>query len=246
MSDKQSRELYLLERFLPELLDGKSYSLIQPAPPLPDVIIHIDGKLVGIEITDLIPDSGVRQREAAQDAIVSQAQCLFEARHPIPLHVSVDFVESVDWKRVDRKQAAVYLANCVEQQIKHLISNLARQSQFDICINDVGHTHIQGFSLFYLDRLTESCWSPITSFWVPEISSETVQAIIQRKSNNVGGYLTGCEEVWLLILETGSPSSYFGSFEKLVSNSFISSFSKTLIGRVSKGEIIELKTSLTT
>jgi hypothetical protein len=87
------------------------------------------------------------------------------------------------------------------------------------------------------------CWSPDTTFWVPGVPIEKIQKIINRKNQNVTGYLKGCDEVWLLILETGSPSSYFDHFDKLKETIFVSGFARTLIGRISKGELLTLETN---
>ncbi|NVO86426.1 hypothetical protein [Hymenobacter terrestris] len=242
MPDKQSRELYLLERFLPQLLEGKPYRLIQPAPPLPDVIVQLGEKSIGIEITLLIPDEQVRQREATQEAILDEAQKIFEARHQLPLQITVDFVETADWLKLNRRHVADFLAKTIEQSVLAAKGIPQNQLQFDLRVDQSGHPHIQSIGIFYLDRLTQSCWSPITSFWVPNVPAQVVQKIIHRKSRNIGGYMTGCDDVWLLMLETGSPSSYFDGFEKLEAVSFTSAFARTMIGRISKGELIMLHT----
>ncbi|MCC3153156.1 hypothetical protein Q3A66_09855 [Hymenobacter sp. BT770] len=242
MSTKESRELYLLERFLPQLFEGNSYSLSQPAPPLPDALIQVNGRKIGIEMTALILNEQAREREANQDAILTEAQRLFEEQFRLPLQVTVDFVEAVNWRNIDRKSVAALVADAVGTcvlEVKEMPQYLA---QFDVRIDTFIHSHIQHISVFYLDTLTQPCWSPITTFWVPEAPVEKIQEIINRKNKNVSGYLSGCDEVWLLLLETGSPSSYFDHYEKLQEATFESDFSRTLIGRISKGELVTLQT----
>jgi hypothetical protein len=80
---------------------------------------------------------------------------------------------------------------------------------------------------------------------VPDAPMETIQGIINRKDKNLQGYLSGCDEVWLLLLETGSPSSYYDGFEQLNERTFTSGFARTLIGRIPNGEVIELRTQST-
>ena len=42
MPTKSSRELYLLERFLPLLFAEDTYTVSQPVPPLPDAVVQLN------------------------------------------------------------------------------------------------------------------------------------------------------------------------------------------------------------
>jgi hypothetical protein len=106
MITKESRELYLAERFLPELFKGQHYTVSQPAPPLSDMIIHVDERKIGIEMTALISDEFTRRQESDQDSILREAQILFEERHQLPLHVSVAFNNTPNWTKINRNQIA--------------------------------------------------------------------------------------------------------------------------------------------
>jgi hypothetical protein len=242
MPTKESRELYLVERFLPELFKDQSFALSQPAPPLPDIIVETQDKKIGIEITALILDEEEKQRESDQDSILKEAQKLFEEKYQLPLHVTVSFEEVANWKQLNRRQIAHFIASNVMRFVAQIRSLPQYETQFDFHLDDIAHSHIQSIDIFYLDRLTMPCWSPLASFWVPSVPIEKIQKVINRKSKNVTGYLKGCDEVWLLIIETGSPSSYFEHFDKLKENTFASDFSRTLIGRISKGELLVLET----
>ena len=77
---------------------------------------------------------------------------------------------------------------------------------------------------------------------MPDAPADLIQSIINRKSKNIKGYLSGCDEVWVLLLETGSPSSYYDGFENLKEIIFASGFTRTLIGRIPNGEVVELLT----
>ena len=241
MPTKASRELYILERFLPELFE-EVYTLSQPAPPLPDAIIHVNGKKIGIEMTALILDEQAREREAKQDALLNEAQKLFEEQLQLPLHVTVDFSESGNWRNLERKQVAILLADVIKRCVLGVKDLPGSQTEFTIRTEAFIHPCIHSVSIFFLNRLTVPCWTPITTFWVPSAPVEKIQEIINRKSKNVIGYLAGCDEVWLLLLETGSPSSYFDHYEKLQEVTFESDFSRTLIGRISKGDLLLLQT----
>jgi len=242
MPDKQSRELFQLELFLPELLRNRPYTLLQPAPPHPDAVIEVDGRIVGIETTVLIMNELVKQREAAQDAILNQAQKLFEEEHQMPLHVTVDFIESANWKSLNRERVASFLATTISQWVQKLKDIPQYQSQFDIQTDGLDHEYIQQMIVSYSSKWIMPCWSPIEGFVVPQAPTQIIQDIICRKTKNFTGYLTGCDEVWLLIIETGSPSSYYEHYNELQKVEFESGFARTLIGRISKGELLELRT----
>jgi hypothetical protein len=244
MPTKESRELYLAERFLPELFNGQSFVLSQPAPPLPDIVVETKDKKIGIEMTALILDEECKQRESDQDAVLKEAQKLFEEKSQLPLHVTVSFEEAANWKQLNRRQIASFISSNVTDIVMQMRSLPQYKTQFDLRLDDIAHSHIQSIRIFYLDRLTMPCWSPDTTFWVSGVPIEKIQEIINRKNQNVTGYLKGCDEVWLLILETGSPSSYFDHFDKLKETSFVSGFARILIGRISKGELLTLETNL--
>lgn len=183
------------------------------------------------------------QMESSQEAILSEAQKIFEQQHQLPLHVAVSFEDRASWKKRDCEQVSIFLANAVSQLVVKAKDLPEYQTQFDVVLGDIEHPHISRLSVFYLKQLTIPCWSPKGGFWVPNAPVEELQKIIRRKTQNVEGYLSGCDEVWLLILETGAQSSYFSNFEKLLPRTFESGFARTMIGRVSKGELLMLKTT---
>lgn len=243
MPDKQSRELFHLQRFLPDLFGDEPYTLSQPNPPLPDAIIQLATRRIGIEITTLVVDERLMQMESSQEAILSEAQKIFEQQHQLPLHVAVSFEDRAIWKKRDCEQMSVFLSNIVTQLVGKAKNLPQYQTQFDIVLENIEHTHINRISVLYLKQLTIPCWSPLGGFWVPNAPVEEVQKIISKKNQNIDGYLSGCDEVWLLILETGAQSSYFSNFEKLLPHTFGSGFAKIMIGRVSKGELLMLRTT---
>jgi hypothetical protein len=115
MPTKESRELYLAERFLPELFKGQSFVLSQPAPPLPDIVVETKDKKIGIEMTALILDEECKQRESDQDAVLKEAQKLFEEKSQLPLHVTVSFEEAANWKQLNRRQIASFISSNVTE-----------------------------------------------------------------------------------------------------------------------------------
>ncbi|WP_310393388.1 hypothetical protein [Hymenobacter sp.] len=246
MPDKQSRELYLLERFLPALVENRLYAVSQPAPPLPDAIVDVDGRKIGIETTALIANGEISRREGDQDKILNEAQKQFEKRCQMPLHVSVSFSESANWQKINRQQVASFVTDIVTSSISEVKEFAQYKPHFSIRKDRLSHSHIRSIGISFSNKLTVPCWSPITSFMVPDAPIEVIQNIINRKTKNIQGYLGGCDEVWLLLLETGSPSSYYDGFEKLNELTFTSEFARTLIGRIPNGEVVELRTQSAT
>ena len=242
MTDKQSRELYLLERFLPALVENLPYTVSQPTPPLPDAVVDVNGRKIGIETTALILNGEISRREGEQDKILNEAQKQFEKHCQMPLHISVSFDESANWHKINRKQVASFVTDIVIDAISEVKEFALHKSHFSIRKDMLSHSYIRSISISFSNILTVSCWSPITSFWIPEAPIEAIQNIINRKSKNINGYLSGCDEVWLLLLETGSPSSYYDRLDKLNDITFISGFTRTLIGRIPNGEVVELLT----
>lgn len=241
MITKESRELYLAERFLPELFKEQHYTVSQPTPPLSDVIINVGERKIGIEMTALISDEFTRRQESDQDSILREAQILFEKKYHLPLQVSITFAETANWGKLNRNQIANFIATTVINSVLK-INNLAQYpSTFDIKIDNIENPYIYTIDIFYSQPLTIPCWTALTSCWVPSLPIEKIKEIINRKNKNVSGYLKDCDEVWLLILEIGSPSSPFDNCNKLQKVTFHSSFARTLLGRISKGELITIQ-----
>ncbi|WP_345058802.1 hypothetical protein, partial [Hymenobacter glaciei] len=97
---------------------------------------------------------------------------------------------------------------CVTSVIRSIseVKALAHhKSHFSIRKDRLNHSHIRSIGISFSNKLAIPCWSHITSFMVPDAPIVAIQNIINRKSKNLQGYLTGCDEVWLLMLETGSP-----------------------------------------
>lgn len=241
MPTTKSRELFLLERFIPQLIEQVEYSLEQPDPPLPDVIIEAGGRKIGIELTELIINDSEKRKEVIQESVLKEAQKEFEERYALPLHVTVSFTDSLEDKGLKKKLVAEHLAEIIIHQISQIKDELKNQESFSINLNRLNNQYFHSISIFYLSKLTIPCWSPLNSFWVPELPHIYIQEVITQKSKKVKGYLSGCEEVWLLILENGSPSSYFDNYENVESIVFESAFSKTIIGRIPQEDLINLK-----
>jgi len=243
MPSKESRELYLIEKFIPVLFEGQSCGLLQLGPPAPDIIIAVHGKRIGIEQTDIVFDSSIVMRESKQARILSKAQALYESRLQLPIHVTTDFLDEACWERVNIEQVAAFLANKVVQYVSSNMDNIICENHFNIKIKKSESKYVDKIGVSYFEKISTSAWSPITGFCVPDISVSMIQNIIDRKNKHINGYLISCDEVWLLLTETGAPSSYFSDFEKLQPHTFESGFAKTMIGRVSKGELLMLKTT---
>lgn len=230
-----------MQKFLPDLFGSESYTLSQPNPPLPDVIVQLSDRRIGIEITTLVVDKKLVQRESSQKSILSEAQRIFEQQYQLPLNVAVSFVDGASWKKRDCEQVSIFLADAVSKLVLEVKDLPQYRIKFDAVKEDVAHTHVTGIGVSYLKQVTNPCWCSHEGFYVPDVSFENIEKIIKKKNKNVSGYMLDCDEVWLLIIETGAQSSYFDHFEDVQSHVFESIFKKIMIGRYSKGSLLTIR-----
>ncbi|MEO6816696.1 MAG: hypothetical protein ABI177_08330 [Edaphobacter sp.] len=126
---KKARERFLLDKFL-ECQGLTPTSIGTPEPPSPDFLIELDGRKVGIEITEIYPlsprsHSGLdgpsppQAIESRGEKVVSLAKEAYFRRNDSPLLVTVVFsnIETIR-KKEKREKLAELIADEVEDGFK--------------------------------------------------------------------------------------------------------------------------------
>lgn len=86
-------------------------------------------------------------------------------------------------------------------------------------------------------------WGPTEAYMVPHLPAEVVRERVSAKERHLKGYLSKCNEIWLLmVLDTGVSSNHFEVDEELLANRFSTSFSKLFLFRAFHSELFELET----
>jgi hypothetical protein len=184
----------------------------------PDFLIRIDGRIVGIEVTEYVrrgtgerqaPRGGSSLRKIEDDGkrFAERAKDHFEEWYRTRLYVTFPWVGV----RLPKRSAEVA---SLAAELAELVRGYESQFGFENC--QVPSSAIAGSALAdyigapWIMRLNEgySSWSTGMA-GKTTLLREEVQAEINRKTPKMNAYLQQCDAVWLLIVASGHhPSSW--------------------------------------
>ena len=203
---RKQHERFLLERFLDAAAIEAEISEEREAP---DFIIRTEGKLVGVEITELFishdPASNPKQtQESISTRIVLAAQRLYRASGAPPAHVRVLFRPRCDIKHVSRDRTAKTLARFVHDL------NLADGQSADCgpeeldgqLPDEVAFVHALGVPSVELAH-----WGVARAGWVAPLTAASLQARIDEKARLLARYQRNVAENWLIIVADATKPS---------------------------------------
>lgn len=112
---RKERERFLVESFI---RNASLQAEIVEAREAPDFIIRVDGKLLGLEVTELfVSDTpggeSLQARESISSQIVANAQRLYQAAHGAPVHLSMCFFPGMSLRDINRDKTAQAICDFV-------------------------------------------------------------------------------------------------------------------------------------
>lgn len=241
---KRQRERQYFELFLKAMPDLQGGVVTQPAPPEPDVVYSLQGRHIGVELTELHARESLRREEGEKAAILRRAQGQYEsAGHPF---VSVSVVWS-DLFAPDKRQRlarASEIACLVAANIPPLGDYLGLGTEPGG--RDLDHPLIEAI---WVERLVpygpgEAVWTSEYSWWGTEADEGLIQLHLDRKRDRAAFYLTPYSERWLLLLVRGTkPSSGFEIGAAASMATYRSPFDRAFILEVLPGRVHSLRLS---
>jgi|GEM_PF-1913466 len=236
---RKKRERFLLDRFLE--LQGGSHASIQPLdPPAPDFLIDLEGRKVGIELTELFIRSNrsearpqpegeplLQAAESATDLIVSKARKIyFDACNPPVLSTIVFSNRITPDKR--RDEIARLIADKIRRmnlQNSQVVNWRSSEDQNEERSLSESVTFIHTYRV---PELRFARWTVARAGLVATLSPKHLQAVIDKKAKKIGVYKKCAEEIWLLIVaDRTRPSQMFSIAPDFPSDSVSSPFTKT-------------------
>jgi hypothetical protein len=201
-NNKRELERHQFEQFC-RLKSELDLTLIsQPEPPAPDIIADFQGRRVGIEITTFCSQEKLKKREAEEDAIIEIAQTRYAAGGFPAVGVTVGWNSHLPSTRANRSKLADALAAAIEQNIPQV------GSWSEITWDSLQEPLLSAVSYITIRRITNDLWHSARAGWFPAVHSPEIQEKINGKDKRTDGYKFHCDEVWLLIMATGSPASW--------------------------------------
>lgn len=208
---KKARERFLLDRFL-ECQGLTPTSIGTPEPPSPDFLIELDGRKVGIEITEIYPQSprsysgldgpGPPQAiESRGGKIVSLAKEAYFRRNDSPLLVTVVFsnIETIRRKEEHEKLAEL-IALEVEDMASKALATEDRRPDFFTGVDNPLCDSVALIHIYKVPELRFARWTVPKVGLVRKLTSELLQDRITTKEKKLDGYRRDGDEVWLLMV----------------------------------------------
>jgi hypothetical protein len=204
ISATKKEELFLFDEFRRLRPDFVFSRIEQLLPPAPDILAHLEGTRIGVEITRHLRQHEKR-RESEEDAVVRLACQKYRELGCPPVGVSFYWGEGVEFKRSNREELAQMLAEAVAKNIP------PRGTWKEVDWNALPQALAECVDL-HVDRVIdylENDWRIPRARFIPPLLPTHVLNVIGDKERYFVGYSSCCEKVWLLIASEGKPSSWW-------------------------------------
>jgi hypothetical protein len=234
---KKLHEKFLLDRFLEH--QGITPTRIDPGES-PDFLINLDGRVIGIEVTELfiqrcnsearlLPEDPTLQAiESISTQIVSKArEIYFDANNPPVLShiVFSNRITPVDKRKGD--QIAKLIADQIQSMSRQDSKGAYWRSSEDEKENPLSEWVIF-ISTWRVPEPRFARWSPNSAGLVSILTPARLQEEIDKKASKINTYKKRAEEIWLLIVADRTRSSQkFSVMPDFPLDSISSPFTKT-------------------
>ena len=251
MADNQKNDLWL---FL-ELFGGLNESSCE-FTDVPDLIVHHNGKVVGIEHTRLYREDSTipagRQllpQERIHWRLVERAHEIFQQHSDRLLWLYVTFKEPFNYRQYDIEQEATLLAQSVLAALSRSLASDPGESVVRIQswkaqrlgLPFPGGVDSYDFTVVHKPGL--ELWAPVYGGAVPTLTAQQLEVVICEKETRLDRYRSRCATVWLLVVtDAGLPSSHFDITEALEHHIFTSVFDRIFLLTPFRRRLIELRT----
>ena len=227
-------------------------SLPRVAGQKPDFLYESNGKITGIEHTELTKDqrySAAPSRaelKGTQRGIVTRAAALAEKAGLPPISLNVLFQDVNAAYPNKGETLARALFEHVRKKMNYIQSDGAHRSVKIVRAGDIQGilvaTAISG-KAFGPDGLQHHRWMLREPGFVRHDFARDLQAAIDKKNSSYSSYLEKCSECWLLIVtDRTRDDQRFELDEPTLSAVYKSRFAKTLFMEITERLVVELST----
>jgi hypothetical protein len=251
MADNQKNDLCL---FL-ELFGGLDESSCA-FTDVPDLIVHHNSQVIGIEHTRLYREDStipagrqLRPQEKIHWRLVERAREIFQQRSNRLLWLYITFKEPFDYRQYDIAQEATLLAQSVlaalsrspasgpDESVGRMQSWKAQQLGLPFPAG------VDAYDFTVVHKPGLELWAPVYGGAVPTLTPQQLEEVIREKETRLDRYRSRCATVWLLVVtDAGLPSSHFDITEALEHHLFRSSFDRIFLLTPFQRRLIELRT----
>jgi hypothetical protein len=213
----------------------------------PDFAFLSDGRLVGVEVTELYhpakPGEAPLQASANIAAeIVQRAERAHASSGGESLRVSVAFAPHARLQAVRRDEAGHLLLELVQRALDQVSDIVEWRPTYR---GDVKYAEL--FSHVHIYRHPQGIaphWFVTAAGWIAPLTAELIQARIDEKASRISSYRAAMLELWLVIGVLGrDPSQFFDFDTEDLAGVFRSPFDRTYFVDGSLGRALLLRTA---
>lgn len=243
MNLKKRRERYLLEQFIEA--SALSAEIVEDDREAPDFFVRFEGRLVGIEVTQVFVSHDANGRlpqaqETISSGIVSRARQMYLASGSPPAYVKLCVAPRSDLRIVDRRDIAAKLCAFV----RRLSLDDERPFVWRPRDGDGPPAPVSYLHALRVPTVEMAHWTVARAGWVAALTSDALQSRVDDKSKRLPTYREAVTENWLLIVADGKyPSQMFEIPEDFDPCAVSSPFSRTFYYGHPERVVIELGTS---
>jgi hypothetical protein len=259
-SAKKQHERFLLDRFLE--LQEISPASIEPLDP-PDFLIDIEGRKVGIEVTELFIRSNkseahpqleeaplLQAAESITNLIVSKARKIYFDAGNSPVLSTIWFSDRITLDKKKGDQIAELIAHQIQTMSLQNSQAVAWRSSEDENEERSLSESVAIIQTYRVPELRFARWTVAGPGLVATLTPKHLQEVIDKKAKKINGYKKVAEEIWLLIVVDRTRSSQkISVMPDFPLNSISSPFAKTfyydyVFGEVFSFEAMKLQTGV--
>jgi hypothetical protein len=223
---KKWHERFLLERFFEAAaIDAE----ITEDREVPDFIVRVQGRTVGVELTEIFishdASSPMQAQESISTRIVASAQKQYQSCGAPPATVTVCFGPGQDLRKLNRDEVARALALFVRELnlSDGQLVNWSPQELVGPLPHQISFVHALGVPTF-----TMAHWRVARAGWVAPLVADSLQLRINEKAMRLSSYQDTVPENWLVVVANAlKPSQLVEVREDFDPDSISSPFRRT-------------------
>ncbi len=230
--------------------------LIEQDPPGADyLLISIDGKTIGIELTEAFHNDETIRHSNTQFEFTNLVKEKLSLVLPFPFIIDIDIDEKKGIRKADKYRTIDATIMFCKAEFSNLrLTEERRVHHIGIDLNSEKYKRVRDILLFrgyrnlpegitsiLLLRLPDGANSHnlrLEGGGVPNFTDEHLNQILEKKERKKGRYAP-CDEFWLVIKEGNGYPGRFDDF--LITKPIRTSFDKVFLVRMFDRELIELK-----
>lgn len=218
---KQEAELILFKEFQRVAPDLSLAEVSQPRPPAPDILGRRENRQIGVEITRFLRDVEKRQESEQERCLKAAEQEYRIAGHP-QVGVSILWSNS---KNIPRRETTA-LAKMLSDFVADNVPTVGGFHQLEPLFPMVLAEYVDIVSIERFAYEGAHLWNCMRAGWFPTLTPEELQNTIKAKEHNIEGYRAFCEELWLLIVSEGDPSSFIELSQGTTDHQYLTGFDR--------------------